>query len=77
MSNTNISGKRFDFMLHEYYILSTCDVHPFDLATICHPPYPCEYMMAELSQRDLPSWLHSTFQGDGKTDTEYLGQMLS
>lgn len=41
------------------------------------PPYPCKYMMVELSQRDLPSWLLSTFQGDGKTDTEYLGQMLS
>ena len=54
---------------------TTCDGHPFDLPTICHPPYPCKYIMVELSQRDLPRWLLSTFQGDGKTDTEYLGQM--
>lgn len=47
MSTTNISGMRIDFMLHEYYIdiniyVSTCDVHPFDLATICHPPLPLQ-----------------------------------
>ena len=61
ISNTNISGMRLDFMLNEYYIyymyISTFAVHPFDLASICHPlPLLAETGLSTLVSLTVPRW---------------------